>query len=181
MKPNVDLTNKVAFQTQMSNAVGDVNGDKKITTADWYIGCCSASKLMVTNLGYKVPNAGGRVDAVVYGLEDTLQKAKTWQDAVDLLHKNCDEGKPTVVGVNRSTKRVKNGNPATNHFVVIVGRKYNEKTGKYEYRFYDPGTSHANLGMHPNQFFTLGVTGLWEGMSAYAKLKYTITEVRPTT
>lgn len=186
MKENKDFTGIVKFQTQFSPDVPDINRDGKRDSKDRNIACNWASKKMITDCGFKTVDASGRIDVMVYyrGADATrekkLIKATTFQQAVDQLHRNCDEGKPTLVAVNRGPKDVNNANEASNHYVVIVGRFYNTVTGKYEYRFYDPGTSYPEKGTDESQFFTLGPSGSWEGVSKYCGLKYIITEIRPT-
>lgn len=183
VKSTVDLKDKVKFITQFSAAVGDVDRDGDHDAKDEAIACCAASKLMIASMGFGTVNADKRIDAVVFSAktDGKLIKSKSFEQAVELMHKNLDEGKPVLVGVNRG-KRVGNANPATSHFVVIVGRRYNEQTSKYEYPFFDPGTRYLSKGTSKNQFFTLNdASGTWKANPYYnPNMTYIITEVRPT-
>lgn len=171
-KKDVDLTGKVKFQTQFDPYFGDRNAQN--------VACARATKKALKDAGFQTTDATGRIDAVVYDEKKKLIRSKDWQKAVDQLHLNCDHELPTAVAVNRGPKDVGNANKASNHYVYIVGRKYNAETGKYEYRFYDPGTSYPNKGTDASQIFTLDENGFWSGVSKYCGLKYVITEIRPT-
>ena len=179
-KPDIDLTHIIRWSSQFRPDVPDINRDGKITEADNNVACGWTCKQILKESGFNPPDSSGKVDAVVYGKDKALVKAPTWQEAVDTLHANCDAHAPTIVGVNRGAMNVGNLNPATNHYVVIVGRRYNIITGKYEYPFYDVGTHHQELGTHASQFFALDGRGIWSGASRYANAIYTITEVRRT-
>lgn len=171
-KLNVDLSTVVKWQTQFDSIFGN--------SAQQNVACNKACKKMIGDSGFKTTDATGRIDVVVYDQHKNLIKGKDWDKGVVQLHKNCDENKPTMVAVNRGDHDVNNANPASNHYVVIVGRRYNEKTGCYEYPFFDPGTHHVEMGASKQQFFTLK-NGMWKGVSRYCNIEYTITEIRPTT
>ena len=178
---NIDLTGQIKFQTQFSKAVGDVDGDGDHDIKDEYIACCKASKLMIQNAGFTPVAANKRVDMFIWDAKLQLEKAPTYQDSIDLLNTMLDQGRPVLIGVNRKKTSVGNANKATSHFVVIVGREYNPAKARYEFRFYDPGTSYIAKGTNEsNVFFKDDKTGQFVGESFYNKTKYTITEVRPT-
>ena len=173
IKLNIDLTKTVKFQTQFDSIFGDKTGQQ--------VACARASKKMIINAGFQSVDAVGRIDTVVYDSKRALIVSKDIDQARLQLIKNFEEGKPTLVAVNRSTKDVGNANKASNHYVVIVGRFYNIDIDKYEYRFYDPGTSHSEKGTARSNIFTWNSKKQWwEGISQYCGKLYIITEIRPT-
>lgn len=173
IKPNIDLTKSVKFQTQFDSIFGNKNSQM--------VACNRASKLMIVNAGFQSVDAVGRIDTVVYDSKRVLTVSKDIDKARAQLIKNFEERKPTLVAVNRGTKDVGNANKASNHYVVIVGRNYNADIDKYEYRFYDPGTSYQSKGTsYSNIFVWNGKKKWWEGVSDYCKKNYIITEIRPT-
>lgn len=88
--------------------------------------------------------------------------------------------KPTIVGVNQDGGTDSdNNNPATEHYVVVVGSGV-DFVGRTYYRFFDPGTSRSAAGTSPENklFLDLGNNNL-SGYSEYNEASYTVTEVRP--
>lgn len=173
----VDLTGIVAFQTQFSPKVGDVNGDGRVDRKDEYVGCCEACKIMIRNCGFRPVSASSRLDMAKYNEKFVLKKAVTFDAAKQQIDEMLNSGKPVLVGVTREKKlNRKNGNTSTGHFVLIVGRIADNK-----YRFYDPGTSDENLGASPKNIFELDADGFFRGISQYTpRNPYYITETRPT-
>lgn len=144
------------------------------------VSCCRASKKMLTDVGFKVVDGTKRVDILKWDISKNLIPAQTYQTGIDLLNKMLDEGKPVVTGVNRSKSDVGNANKSTSHFVVIVGRQFNELRNRIEYRFYDPGTSYPIKGTSIENFFYFDDKGMLVGVTKYSGKKYIVTEVRPT-
>jgi len=175
---NVDLSSIVKFQTQFSKRVGDIDGDGDHDQHDEQIACCAASKLMITDAGFKTVNADKRIETGEFDDKLNVVPDKRLEEGLALLDKMLDEKKPVLIGVNRKKESVGNANRATSHFVVIVDRMYDHE-GKVSYRFYDPGTSFLNKGTDPGQRFRL-VDGMLKGTSKYCALQYIVTEVRPT-
>lgn len=175
---NVDASNLVKFQTQFTKRVGDLNGDGKVDIKDKMIGCCKACKIMIWDAGLQTKGAYGRIDIMVYDTAKNLTKAHTNQKGIDILDASLNEGLPVLIGVNRSNKYVKNANAATNHFVLVVERYTENEITKY--RFFDPGTSHEDLGTSKQNVLTLN-DGVLTGTTAYKSgYTYVVTEVRPT-
>ena len=92
---------------------------------------------------------------------------------------NKQGGKPILVGVhyNKGKKPYNVSNPATYHFVVIVGRGYDKEKRKHYYRFYEVGTSDKILATgESNKLYIDNSSRFIRG--AYEGKTYTITEVR---
>ena len=100
---------------------------------------------------------------------------------IETINKFLEAGKPIVVGVSKWTggKPYNTSNPATEHFVVIVGRG-EDKNGKF-YLFYDVGTQRPTLGTSRDNKLYLLQNRLLAGRTQYATStpNYTLTEVRP--
>lgn len=104
------------------------------------------------------------------------------QYALEYIDSELEKGYPVLIGVDkRFDKRISqnkryNG-PAytTDHFVVIVGRKYDSNRVP-KYIFYDVGTAHENKGASDEN--TLRVEGKFLKGTNYDGLSYFVTEVR---
>lgn len=104
------------------------------------------------------------------------------QYALEYIDSELEKGYPVLIGVDkRFDKRIKHNKrynePAytTDHFVVIVGRKYDSNRVP-EYIFYDVGTAHENKGASDEN--TLRVEGKFLKGTNYDGLSYFVTEVR---
>lgn len=104
------------------------------------------------------------------------------QYALEYIDSELEKGYPVLIGVDeRFDKRIRDdeeryNGPAytTDHFVVIVGRKYDSNRVP-EYIFYDVRTAHENKGASDKN--TLWVEGNFL-KGKFDKKKYVVTEVR---
>lgn len=105
------------------------------------------------------------------------------QYALEYIDSELEKGYPVLIGVDeRFDKRIgddekRYNEPAftTDHFVVIVGRKY-ESNRVPKYIFYDVRTEHENKGASDKN--TLRVEGNFLKGTYNNKLSYVVTEVR---
>lgn len=105
------------------------------------------------------------------------------QYALEYIDSELEKGYPVLIGVDeRFDKRIRDdeeryNGPAytTDHFVVIVGRKYDSNRVP-EYIFYDVRTEHENKGASDEN--TLRVEGNFLKGTYNNKLSYVVTEVR---
>lgn len=105
------------------------------------------------------------------------------QYALEYIDSELEKGYPVLIGVDeRFDKRIgddekRYNEPAytTDHFVVIVGRKY-ESNRVPKYIFYDVRTAHENKGASDKN--TLRVEGNFLKGTYNNKLSYVVTEVR---
>ena len=101
------------------------------------------------------------------------------KQGVATINSYLEAGKPIIVGVNRDGGTEEgNLNPASQHYVVIVGESA-DQNGQY-YTFYDPGTSREAAGTSAlNRLYLNPVDNTLSGTSVYNGATYTVTEVRP--
>ena len=104
------------------------------------------------------------------------------QYALEYIDSELEKGYPVLIGVDkRFDKRISQNKrynkPAytTDHFVVIVGRKYDSNRVP-KYIFYDVRTAHENKGASDEN--TLRVEGKFLKGTYNNKLSYVVTEVR---
>jgi hypothetical protein len=101
-----------------------------------------------------------------------------------IIDKNLKKGFPVIVGVNISNEDAStNNNSATNHYIVIIGRHY-DNTGNKSYYFHEVGTTHSNIGdgRNKNNILTFDKNdNLFKGEKPYlnddGSIIYTITEI----
>jgi len=168
--PDKDLSHKIKWLTQFLPMWGDL--------AHQNVACAKTCKLILSNAGYA---SGDRVDIATYDAVKNLIRKPTWQQGMDLIHANFNKDMPFIIGVNRGKVNEGNSNPATMHFVIMIGRKYDALKEHYVYRFADVGTHHEDYGMSEQNTLELSPNGLIKGGTAYMptmKGLYTITEVR---
>lgn len=86
----------------------------------------------------------------------SLRSTSNFESQIEYLNStikpNNQGGKPVLVGVhyNRGKKPYNKSNPATYHFIVIVGKGYDRNARKYYYRFYDVGEPDDSKAMSEN-------------------------------
>jgi hypothetical protein len=112
-------------------------------------------------------------------------------EGLRIINISLDKHKlPIIVGVhhprqNESTQEWSHycsGNipKITNHYIVIVGKGYDEQKDKNYFRFYEVGTSHASKGKSVDNKLYIESNGLIIGNTKFVDKEgyYTITEVR---
>ena len=100
---------------------------------------------------------------------------QAFQDGLAYLDSELEKGYPIVAGVDHSYAykgKGYNNDFATDHFVVIVGRGYDEK-GLF-YRYYEVGTRHENKGISNDNKLYIKNNQSLEGTSC---LKYEYTNI----
>lgn len=86
----------------------------------------------------------------------SLRSTSNFESQIEYLNStvkpNNQGGKPVLVGEHykRDKKPYNESNPATYHFIVIVGKGYDRSARKYYYRFYDVGEPDDSKAMNEN-------------------------------
>lgn len=112
-------------------------------------------------------------------LSVNIEKAK---QGISYMDEQLEKGYPIVVGVDHAYGNVYNTDKTTDHFVVIVGRGYDEK-GLF-YRFYEVGTGKANeekyqWGTNDNNKLYMQSNSTLSGQTQMGNKKnYVVTQVR---
>ena len=103
----------------------------------------------------------------------------------DCINRHLDAGLAIIVGVDHTLAKGYNDG-TIDHFVLIVGREYNEESGYYEYLYVETGTNSPEKGYNPdNRFVYDDSIGMYVDDSArIGPIKggpntYTLTELRP--
>jgi RHS repeat-associated protein len=101
------------------------------------------------------------------------------KQGLDTINSYLLQGKPIAVGVNMNGGTGDNANPATQHFVKVVGAGVDQK-GQY-YNFFDPGTHYQDKGTSPQNRLYVNPDYSLSGTSVYNQntANYVVTEVRP--
>jgi hypothetical protein len=120
----------------------------------------------------------------------TLIDEKKWKDPSDLYSiptkfeeaiRYIDETllteKPVLIGVyyKNNYSYTYNGNPATFHYIVIVGKIYTNN--KEYYKFFDVGTTDENIGNNKSNLLEINVD-LSLIFGNYQNRNYIVTEIR---
>ena len=96
----------------------------------------------------------------------------------DCVNRHLDAGLAIIAGVDH-TLETKRNDGTIDHFVLIVGRIYNENTQLYELIYVETGTDSPKNGYNSeNRFVYDQTTGMYVDSSARFNT-YTLTELRP--
>lgn len=104
---------------------------------------------------------------------------KILQESLKYIDTELGKGYPITIGVDHTYQHKGgfNNDLSTDHFVVIVGRKYDEK-GKLYYLFYDVGTRHKDKGISDENKMYIE-NGMLQGKPAHnIKRHYVATQIR---
>ena len=107
--------------------------------------------------------------------------AQYYSTVTDCINRHLDDGLCIIVGVDHTLKREINDG-TIDHFVLIVGREYNEETRLYEFIYVETGTNNSEKGYNPDNRFVFDQTvGMYVDDSAGSSgaKNYTLTELRP--
>ena len=107
------------------------------------------------------------------------------QESLKYIDTELGKGYPITIGVDHTYQHKGgfNNNLSTDHFVVIVGRKYDEK-GKLYYLFYDVGTRHKDKGISDENKLYLKADNSLRGTSEVINRKtnkqyeFVVTQIR---
>jgi hypothetical protein len=136
-------------------------------------GCLSACKNMA---GYS-PNWDNSIHTATFANGKLTTNSANGKKGIEAINKRLGNGQSVIVGVNWNGGSEENRNPATQHFVTVVGSSVDEK-GQY-YTFFDPGTTRETAGASAhNRLYVNGDNSL-SGSSAYnqATKSYLVTDV----
>ena len=153
--------------------------------------CFRASKYTVQQAGVK--DVSGPYEKTLQ-IAKEIKKANTQTDylsidvlkakqAVKYINEQLENAYPIVVGVDHTYGNTYNADKTTDHFIVIVGRKYDEK-GKLYYLFYEVGTHSINektyqWGTSDNNKLYIQSNFVLSGQTQMgSKKNYIVTQVR---
>ncbi len=153
--------------------------------------CFRASKYTVQQAGVK--DVSGPYEKTLQ-IAKEIKKANTQtgylsidvlkaKQAVKYINEQLENAYPIVVGVDHTYGNTYNADKTTDHFIVIVGRKYDEK-GKLYYLFYEVGTHSINektyqWGTSDNNKLYIQSNFVLSGQTQMgSKKNYIVTQVR---
>jgi hypothetical protein len=161
----------------------------------WQNSCCNlAANKILENSGASTNRNQQIIISQSSSLDcsDLTGKPSEFESAIRIIDKSIFEHKlPIMIGVqhpyyqqnkweNKCSGNIPN---ITNHYIVIVGKKYDSSQKQYYYLFYDVGTSNLNDGKNSgNRLYINHSSNLIKGkttyMTQYSGDYYMVTEVR---
>jgi hypothetical protein len=126
------------------------------------------------------PSTGDPIITGMYGPDGkTVVTQPNARQGIDTINSRLEEGGPVTVGVYMAGSDAGNANPATQHFVKIVGANVDPK-GQY-HNFFDPGTHDPTKGTSPQNRLYVQPDNSLKGTSVYNQdsRSYTVTEIDP--
>ena len=168
--PNVDLTNTKNFVGY--NTSGNcMTGCQSIMNN---YGVATGSSANVYQLMYE------RNGVLEY--YDTENYATVYDNAINCINRHLDADRPIIVGVNHTVnKNINEG--ATDHWIVITGRGYDETQQQYYYIYMDTGRSRASDGCNTTNnrlyYDSDNYTFRDDAAGTQDKKQFDVTQVRP--
>jgi len=149
------------------------------TQAPNWTACFTTCQTILRNNG--VNNPAPRNLAIQMTRENAarngLNVSITAPRGLSAINQSLESGVPIIVGVNYIFGNNYNEG-TTDHFIIIVGRNYDEQNRLY-YRFFDVGTQRANMGTSPMNRLYLQENNILTGITQYSQKRYTVSQVRP--
>lgn len=101
------------------------------------------------------------------------------REGLKYIDTELEKGYPITIGVDHTYQHKGgfNSDLSTDHFVVIVGRKYDEK-GKLYYLFYEVGTRYKDKGISDDNRFYIENNTLHGTPAHNMNRHYVVTQIR---
>ena len=168
--PDTDLTNQDHF-------VGyDVSGD-----------CMAGCRSIMANYGVAT-GSSANVYQLLYERNGNLEYydaqgyETVYDNAVNCINRHLDANRPIIVGVNHTPNRPINEG-ATDHWIVVTGRRYDATLQQYYYIYMDTGRYNAADGCNTTDnrlyYNEENHTIRDENAGSNGRRQYDITQVRP--
>jgi hypothetical protein len=108
---------------------------------------------------------------------DLQADAAKFEEGITYIDETLTTGEPVLIGVHYENeyKYTYNTNPATFHYIVIVGKIY--KNNKEYYKFFDVGTAHETYGTNESNLLEIDVSRSLI-LGKYQSRNYIVTEIR---
>jgi len=166
-KKDINLSNVVPFVSQQTLP----NPDEA---------CCRASQKILKDYG--IESAGSKSNRIIVGqnnIDNTgIEPTKEAKTGIDYINQQLESGNPVMVGVNHNLKKGQKDGQSADHFVVIVGRSYDEEKKQFYFNFYEVGTSDESKGKSgANRLYVNDNTTI-TGTNYAGKRQFTVTDVR---
>jgi RHS repeat-associated protein len=142
--------------------------------------CCIASQKILRDFGIK--SAGAKSNRIIIGKNSAdnsnIEATKDARAGVDYINEQLEFGNPIMVGVNHNLNKGQKDKEAADHFVVIVGRKYDKDKKQYYFNFYEVGYSDESKGKSDANRLYVNDNNTITGTNYAGKRKFTVTDVR---
>lgn len=144
IKKNIDLGSAEKFVPYKMNGI---------------INCLDLCKKILNNYGLTSYGSSTNVYKLMHEINGQLayygnNPRENYKKAISCIDRHLENNRPIIVGVNHTlNKGINEG--ATDHFVVIYGRGYDNNVEKYYYTYYEVGKGHVENGYNSvlNRFY----------------------------
>lgn len=171
MKTNINLGDDSKFVGYKTNGISN---------------CLDLCKLILKNYGLTSFGSSANVFKLMYENNGELihygnDIETNYQNAIKCIDRHLEAGRPIIVGVNHTlNKDINEG--ATDHFVVIYGKGYDENMECNFYNYYEVGKSDIKKGYDDilNRFYFKNGNELFDPKSGRSdEARFDVTQVRP--
>ncbi len=167
-KKNINLSVDVPFVSQFSLENPNV-------------ACCRASQKILKDFG--ISAGGSKSNRIITGRDNadhtSIETTKNAKAGLDYISQQLESGKPVMVGVNHTLGKGQSDGESADHFVVIIGRAYDEQKNLNYFNFYEVGTKDESKGTSDaNRLYINNNNNTITGTNYAGKRQFTITDVR---
>jgi hypothetical protein len=173
MKENINLGNSKYFIGYKTDGITN---------------CLDLCKAILSNYGLTSYGSSSNVFRLMCEVNGKLQyygnnPKENYCKAIECIDKHLESGRPIIVGVNHTLNRNINDG-ATDHFVVIYGRAYDNDIRAYYYLYYEVGKSSIASGFNDalnRLYYIEGAKPLFYDpeSSRGDKARFDVVQVRP--
>ncbi|MFK8269121.1 hypothetical protein [Capnocytophaga cynodegmi] len=147
---------------------------------NYRVTCGGLGKILEEKYDNGTPKYSNVIQVVIQTSNEKLENTGNGEEAINYINSELEKGHPILIGVDReSENKDYNKDLTTEHFIVITGRKNDDK-GIY-YHFFEVGTNEKNKelkGVNPNNKLYLQTDYNLIGNVPQSTKKYTLTQVR---
>jgi RHS repeat-associated protein len=163
----IDLSSKVTFVSQF-------------TLSNPSVACARAAQKIIKDFGIK--NGGSISSRIIIARENTdhsaLVQTPQAKAGLDYINGQLDKQMPIMVGLNHTLGKTQSDGEAADHYVVIVGRNYDQTKKQYYFTFYEVGATEEEKGKSDKNRLYINSDNSITGTNYVGKKKFTVTDVR---
>lgn len=146
---------------------------------------CMAKKIMKQVLGNNANiGSSANVQQLWKEINGIMTKVGNANDVFNTLNSHLNANHPIIVGVDHTLGKTYNADKTTDHWIVIIGRGYDDSRGQYYYNYVETGKGAGNgvgATSDSNRLYYDSSADIFktDNRAAQGGRTYTLTQIRP--